>query len=153
MEIPLNRFIMQKTALGSHVHKLNAIDHLNRLENCIKMSYVSKNSFAENKAEPILDARQTISEITNYPSTVLLTMNSIRQLSHSMMTNSIQIRGFKTQRNIESQLKRNPSFSSRLQQYFGNIIFSHIYQIKCKSSICVYVFAHLCDLYLNSSSI
>lgn len=120
LEIPLNKFIVQKTGPGSHVHKFSAIDHLNRLENCIKTSYVSKNSFAENKAEPILDARQPITDITNHPGTVLLTMNSIHQLSHSMLKNSIQIRGFKTDRNIERQLKRNPSFISRIQHYLGN---------------------------------
>lgn len=117
LDIPLDKFIMS----SSHVHKAIAIEHLNRFENRLKTSYVSKNSFAENKAEPILDARQSISNITSHhPSTILLTMNSIRQISHLMLRNSIQIRGFKTQRNIESQLKRNPSFLSRIQQYLGS---------------------------------
>lgn len=129
---------MQKptTPHGSHytVHKASAIDHLNRFENRLKMSYVSKNSFAENKAEPIHDARPSTSftEFTHneHPNTILFTMNSIHQLSQSMLRNSIQIRGFKTQRNVESQLKRNPSFLSRIQQYLGNFFYSNSMKVK-----------------------
>lgn len=117
LEIPLNKMYIQKMALSAQ--KISAMDHLNRLENCLKTSYVSKNSFAENKAEPIIDAQQSLSPNRSHSSTVLLTLNSLGQLSHSMLQNSIQIRGFKTQRNIESQLKRNPSFTSRIQQLFG----------------------------------
>lgn len=123
LEIPLDKFIVQRTTTpSSPVHKAaSAIEQLNRFEHCLKTSYVSKNSFAENKAEPMFDAQQSITDVTrNHPSTaVLLTMHSLRQLSHSMLRNSIQIRGFKTQRNVESQLKRNPSFLSRIQQYLG----------------------------------
>lgn len=32
-----------------------------------------------------------------------------------------QIRGFKTQRAVDAQLKRNPTFSSRLNLLFGKI--------------------------------
>lgn len=131
LEIPLNKFLLLNTTPSAHVQKASAIEHLNRFENCLKTSYVSKNSFAENKAEPMFDARQSITDITNHPSTVLLTMNPIRQLSHSMLSNSIQIRGFKTQRNVESQLKRNPSFLSRIQQYLGDFhCFEHFKLIK-----------------------
>lgn len=83
---------------------------------------MSKNSFAENKAEPMHDAHESIRNIAtlNHPNTtLLLTTHLIRQLSQPIFRNSIQIRGFRTQRNIESQLKRNPSFMSRIQEYFG----------------------------------
>lgn len=122
LEIPLNKFIMQKMALNAHGPKLSAMDQLNRFEQRLNISYISKNTFAENKAEPIVDAPQkSIGTIrSSQPSSaVLLTMNSIRQLSHSMLQNSIQIRGFKTDHSIESQLKRNPSLLSRIQQFFG----------------------------------
>lgn len=120
LEISLDKFVVQKMAPSARVHKASAMDHLNRFENSLKTSYVSKNSFAENKAEPMLDVRQSIAAIANQPSTILMTMNSIHQLSHSILRNSTQIRGFKTQRNIESQLKRNPSFLSRIQHQLGN---------------------------------
>lgn len=52
------------------------------------------------------------------PNQFLLISNLISQLSQS----ATQIRGFKTQRNIESQLKRNPSFLSRFQQAIGKAV-------------------------------
>lgn len=127
LEIPLNKLCMQKMAFSAP--KLSAMDHLDRLENCFKTTYVSKNSFAENKAEPIIDAQQSLSQTRNHTNHVLFTMNSVRQLSHSMMQNSIQIRGFKTSRNIESQLKRNPTFLSRIQQFIQRLI--SLFRCRC----------------------
>lgn len=34
----------------------------------------------------------------------------------------MQTRGFRTHRAIEAQLKRNPTFSSRLREIFGNYL-------------------------------
>lgn len=122
LKIPITAITKQKPLAGPRSQTNSAINCLDRLENHLRTSYVSKNSFAENKAEPMLDAHETVRNIAtiNHPnSTVLLTTHLIRQLSQPIFRNSIQIRGFRTQRNIESQLKRNPSFMSRLQQYFG----------------------------------
>lgn len=86
------------------------------------MSYVSKNTFRENKAEPMPDARPIVNNINytidiNHSRILMLATNLVHQLSQQ--GNSMQIRGFRTHRNIESQMKRNPTFASRIQQFFG----------------------------------
>lgn len=131
LEIPLNTIVMQKPLSGRrssshHHHQTNsAIEYLNRIERNIKTSYVSKSTFAENKAERMAcDAYHNTSPIPfiDQPKFIFLTGNLMRQLTQSTLRNSMQIRGFRTQRNIESQLKRNPSFLSRIQDYFGKMM-------------------------------
>lgn len=125
LEIPLTSIMKQKplaTAAGSHTQTRSAIKHLDRLENTIKTSYVSKDTFQENKAEPMPDARPLNNNINiniSHPKIFLIATNLVHQLSQPMVRSSMQTRGFRTHRNIESQLKRNPSFSSRIQQFFG----------------------------------
>lgn len=123
LEIPLRAIVNQKPVIGSHPPFTNsAISQLNRVENAIKMSYVSSSSFRENRAEPMLVDTQTPvvrTHVQNPSNAFLLTANLIHQLSQPMFRNAMQIRGFKTHRTIESQLKRNPSFLTRIQQSFG----------------------------------
>lgn len=120
LEIPVSTITKQKPLVRSYPQTNSAIKCLDRLENTIKLSYVSRNSFAENKAEPMFhDRHEYAGNAMNHPNTVLLAANLIRQLSQPIFRNSIQIRGFKTHRTIASQLKRNPSFVSRFQQFFG----------------------------------
>lgn len=128
LELPLASIVKQKPVRGQ---TRSAIKTLDRLEDNIRMSYVSKSSFRENKAELMHDATNistastkatttaAASSIVNHPNTFLIASNLVRQLSQPIFQNAMQIRGFKTQRNIESQLKRNPSFISRIQQSFG----------------------------------
>lgn len=80
------------------------------------MSYVSKDSFHENKAEPMTDT--IITTINHHSTNSFLLTHLIHQQAQSILRNSMQIRGFITQRNVESQLKRNPSFLTRIQQAF-----------------------------------
>lgn len=120
LELPLYTIMRQKPLAGSQTQTKRAIKSLDRLENNIKMSYVSKDSFRENRAEPMPDALTTTTTKTvSHPNTFLLATNLIHQLSQPIFKNAMQIRGFRTQRNIESQLKRNPTFLSRIQQMFG----------------------------------
>lgn len=120
LDIPLSSITNLKPLARQRSQTGSTEKCLHRLENTIKMSYVSRNSFAENKAEPMLDSHESVG--ISHPNTVVLAANLIRQLSQPMMRDFIQIRGFRTQRNIESQLKRNPSFMSRFQQYFGKYL-------------------------------
>lgn len=134
LELPLSSIVKQKPLTGSRTHTRSAIKTLDRLEDHIRTSYVSKSSFQENKAEPIHDGRKSFSSnttnsvaattasIVSHPNTFLIASNLVHQLSQPIFRNAMQIRGFKTHRNIESQLKRNPSFMSRIQQSFGNIV-------------------------------
>lgn len=95
----------------------NVLKHLDRLQQNIKTSYVSRNTFHENKTEPMVHDVPVVNRSS--PNQFLLVSNLVNQLSQSTFRSSTQIRGFKTQRNIESQLKRNPSFLSRFQQAIG----------------------------------
>lgn len=123
LEIPLESIVKQKsTSESSYTQTRSAIKRLERLENTIKMSYVSKNTFRENKAEPMPDARPIVNNINNtidinHSRILMLATNLVHQLSQP--GNSMQIRGFRTYRNIESQMKRNPTFATRIQQFFG----------------------------------
>lgn len=132
LELPLSAVMRQKPLAGSQTKTNSAIRSLNRLENTIKMSYVSKDTFQENRAEPKPDALTTTSTtstsipIVSHPNTFLLATNLIHQLSQPIFRSAIQIRGFRTQRNIESQLKRNPTFLSRIQQAFGMFTETHL---------------------------
>lgn len=119
LEIPLTAITKQKSLTGSHTQTRGEIRRLDRLESNIRMSYVSKSTFRENKAEPMSDARQINTIDINHPKIFLIASNLVHQLSQPMLRNSMQIRGFRTQRNVESQLKRNPTFLSRFQQTFG----------------------------------
>lgn len=129
LEVPLSSIVKQKPLRDQ---TRSAIKTLDRLEDTIRKSYVSKSSFRENKAEPMHDATHisnkastatattaAAASIVRHPNTFLLASNLVHQLSQPIFRNAMQIRGFKTQRNIESQLKRNPSFMSRIQQNFG----------------------------------
>lgn len=125
LEIPLASIIRQKSLTGSHTQTRNAIRYLDRLENTIKTSYVPRDTFQENKAEPMPDARTFTTNHTtridiSHPRIFLLATNLVHQLSQPMLRSSMQIRGFKTYKNVEYQLKRNPSFSSRIQKFFGS---------------------------------
>lgn len=132
LELPLSSIVKQKPLTGLRTQTRRAIKRLDRLEDHIRTSYVSKSSFQENKAEPMHDARKSFSTSTNsvvatasivsHPNTFLIASNLVHQLSQPIFRNAVQIRGFKTHRNIESQLKRNPTFMSRIQQSFGKIL-------------------------------
>lgn len=127
LELPLKSIAKQKPLTGSRTQTRSAKETLDRLEDQIRMSYVSNSSFRENRSEPMHDRQQepitnlasTPASIISHPNTFLLASNLVHQLSQPIFRNSMQIRGFKTQRNIESQLKRNPSFMSRIQLSFG----------------------------------
>lgn len=128
LELPLAEIIKQKpVALKRTTQTKSAIRNLDKFENTIRMSYVSKNSFRENKGESMQDVTPTTSHAqtrhattsVSRPNHFLLASNIIQQLSQPIFQHTMQIRGFKTQRNIESQLKRNPTFLTRIQKSFG----------------------------------
>lgn len=135
LELPLKSIAKRKPLTESRTQTRSAIKTLDRLEDQIRMSYVSNSSFRENRAEPMHDGQQqpitniasTPASIISHPNTFLLASNLVHQLSQPIFRNSMQIRGFKTQRNIESQLKRNPSFMSRIQLSFGRFEYSAFY--------------------------
>lgn len=119
LEISISAILGQKSSVGLGVkQKRSTIRSLDRLEVAIKKSYVSKNSFRENKAEP-MDERKSLTTTLSLPNTFLLASNLVHQLCQPIFRSSMQLRGFRTHRNIESQLTRNPSFLSRIQQSFG----------------------------------
>ncbi|XP_031620472.1 ATP-dependent zinc metalloprotease YME1L isoform X2 [Contarinia nasturtii] len=124
LELPISVIMKQKPLALKHTTQTkSAIKNLTNFENTLRMSYVSKNSFRENKSEPIHDvtteslaqARTTTTSLTN---NFLLASNLMHHLSQPISNRTMQIRGFKTQRNIESQLKRNPTFLTRIQKSF-----------------------------------
>lgn len=103
--------------------KNDFIKRLDHIQNKLRTSYVSCDTFQENKIEPIADDKLTSttrvinSSSNSRPNHFLLVTHLVQQLSQSTF-HSMQIRGFKTNRNIESQLKRNPTILSRIQKSF-----------------------------------
>lgn len=77
-----------------------------------KIDYTSRDSFCENRGE------------RNIPIAMLdqssLSANVLRSFyKRNKFGATIQVRGFRTHRAIEAQLKRNPTFSSRFRDFFG----------------------------------
>lgn len=129
LELPLSSIITKDwtTATTKTKSATNSVTkRLNRLHQNIKTNYVSHNTFRENKSEPMqhdlpLMVNSGGGGVNSSPNRFLLVSNLINQLSKSTFRSSTQIRGFKTQRTIESQLKRNPTFISRFQQVIGRL--------------------------------
>lgn len=120
LELPLASINKQNWRTHPRMTQTNIVEkRLNRLHDAIKTTYVSKSSFRENKSESMSDSTQIVDISITHPNKFLFISNTINQLNQFMLRNSVQIRGFRTQRNIESQLKRNPPFLARFQQAFG----------------------------------
>lgn len=124
LELPLAAITKRDWLSNASKQQTNhLVKRLNQIEHKIKTSYVSKNTFGENKAnEPINDGKNIVTIRDTRPNQFLLVTQLIHQLSQSTIYNSMQLRGFKTQRNIESQLKRNPTILSRIQQTYRKLI-------------------------------
>lgn len=119
LELPLAAIEKQKWwSSKDTIKRLNNFEtRLNSLDATLKTSYVSKDTFEQNKAEPI--PNPTGASNTIRPNHFLIVSHLVNQLSRSNLVNFSQVRGFRTQRAIEAQLKRNPTFLSRIQHLFG----------------------------------
>lgn len=100
------------------IHNLNSVR---------KISHISSNSFEQNKngwSTPTVTV-----DLRNKHPKLSFTDNFIGLLSKSIQENSfkynIQVRGFKTERGIHADLKRNPNLINRLRKFFGQ--YSYVY--------------------------
>lgn len=99
----------------------------NTFFNSVKVSYVSKNTFFENKygfgpEHLYKEAIPTIIVDKNYKPHV--PKGFYHKLTHSLrhsnrFTFDVQVRTFKTDRSVKAEKIRNPSLSSRLKNMFG----------------------------------
>lgn len=113
LELPLST--ITKRNWSSNTNKRNNfVKNLNQIQDKIKTSYVSCDTFQENKVEPIHDGNKSVFVSNNRKNNFLFIPQLMEQLNQSTFK-SMQIRGFKTHRNIKSQLKRNPTLLSRIQ--------------------------------------
>lgn len=119
IELPLAAIEKQKWFSSKESKRMNNLEvRLNDLQSSLKTSYVSNNTFAENKAD--LTPNQSLSSNYTQANNFLIVSNFVNHLCKANFVNNFtQVRGFKTQRAIESQLKRNPTFLSRIQHLVG----------------------------------
>ncbi|XP_052742800.1 ATP-dependent zinc metalloprotease YME1L isoform X2 [Bicyclus anynana] len=96
----------------------SAIRQLPTLQSAKRVSYISSNSFEKNK-NGWLDSPSITVNFAGKNSRLTLTDNFVGLLSRSIQENkfkySIQVRGFKTERGIHADLKRNPNIINRLR--------------------------------------
>lgn len=114
LELPLST--ITKRNWSSNTNKRNNfVKNLNQIQVKIKTSYVSCDTFEENKIEPIHDGNEPVFVSNNRKNNIFFVPQLMDQLNQSTFK-LMQIRGFKTHRNIRSQLKRNPTLLSRIQK-------------------------------------
>lgn len=97
-------------------------DFLNRF----KVSYVSQNSFFENKhgfSENDL-IRDVPTVILRNRKNIQMPQGFYQRFMHSLLVNNsfkfnIQVRGFKTERSIQAEVQRNPSLTTRVKNSLG----------------------------------
>ncbi|CAH2269149.1 ATP-dependent zinc metalloprotease YME1L isoform X2 [Pararge aegeria] len=96
----------------------SALTQVPTLQSAKKVSYISSNSFEKNK-NGWLDSPAITVDFGSRNPRVSFTDNFIGLLSKSIRDNtfkhSIQVRGFKTERGIHADLKRNPNLINRLR--------------------------------------
>lgn len=114
--LELSLSTITKRNWSSNTNKRNHFaNNFDQIQDKIKTSYVSRNSFQENKVEPIDYGNKPVFVSNKRKYNILFVPQLMKQLNQSTF-NSMQIRGFKTHRNIRSQLKRNPTLLSRIQK-------------------------------------
>ncbi|XP_012251729.2 ATP-dependent zinc metalloprotease YME1L isoform X2 [Athalia rosae] len=117
-EFPLERLNIQNLGTALQVNRsevLEILKHISRgstsrfqsSNNKWKISYLSGNSFDENKQSGLIcrhnfERHRILQDLCTRP----LHLNAI-------------IRGFKTERNVKAELGRNPSFSGRVRRWLG----------------------------------
>lgn len=114
LELPLST-IAKRNWLSNTNKRNNFVKNLDQIQDKIKMSYVSCDTFQENKVEPIHDGNKSAFVSNNRKNYIFFVPQLMEQLNQSTFK-LMQIRGFKTHRNIKSQLKRNPTLLSRFQK-------------------------------------
>ncbi|CAH0761468.1 unnamed protein product [Diatraea saccharalis] len=102
---------------------LNSITDLQSVK---KVSFISAETFDKNKNgwTALSTATPTVTVDLRGPSTkVSFTDNFLGLLTRSIQTNiflyNVQVRGFKTERGVHADLKRNPNLINRLRKSFG----------------------------------
>lgn len=91
------------------------------LKSVRKISHISSNSFEKNKNG--WSAPTVTVDLRGKHTKLSFTDNFIGLLTKSIQENSfkynVQVRGFKTERGIHADLKRNPNLINRLRKFFG----------------------------------
>lgn len=102
----------------------SGMPQLPSLQSSKKVSHISSNSFENNKNGWTESPSGTLH--FGGKNTLRLTDNFVGLLSRSLRENkfqySIQVRGFKTERSIHADLKRNPNLINRLRKFLGQYI-------------------------------
>lgn len=102
----------------------SAVHQLPSLQSSKKVSYISSNSFENNKNGWIESPLATLD--FGGKNRLTLTDNFVGLLSRSLRENrfqyNIQVRGFKTERSIHADLKRNPNLINRLRKFLGQYV-------------------------------
>lgn len=95
---------------------------LPNLKSARKVSHISQSSFEKNK-NGWLQAPMVTVDFRGNNAKFTFTDNFVGSLFRSLHNNSfnynIQVRGFKTERGIHADLKRNPNLINRLRKFFG----------------------------------
>lgn len=126
-EYPLEKINLQNVGTALQVNRSEVLEILTQISrgttprfqssnNKWRISYVSGDSFAENKRTG-LTYRQNSQQCR-----LLHNLCSLTPLRLSGIT-----RGFKTERNVKAELERNPSFSGRVRRWMG--LSPPVYQI------------------------
>nr|XP_023024162.1 ATP-dependent zinc metalloprotease YME1 homolog isoform X2 [Leptinotarsa decemlineata] len=98
----------------------------NHILNKFKVSYVSNNSFFENKhGFSQNDLQKSLPTLVVRNKKIDVPLGFYQKLVSGLLSENrcsfhIQFRGFKTDRTIKAELQRNPSLTTRLKQVFGS---------------------------------
>ncbi|XP_049882608.1 ATP-dependent zinc metalloprotease YME1L isoform X2 [Pectinophora gossypiella] len=109
------------TVAGAHREPLRSLTDLTSAR---KVSYISADSFEKNKNGWSPSAHPTLYVNMRRKNTrYRLSENFVGQLANSMAANqfscSVQVRGFKTERSVSADMKRNPNLMNRLRKLLG----------------------------------
>lgn len=94
------------------------ITQLNKLQRTVKansLASIANCTSAVNDADLTTIKHSSAEQATSAANCAIVTNSILHQTFRTALHNSMQTRGFKTHRNIDSKLRRDPSFSSRLQ--------------------------------------
>lgn len=112
-------------SLGPVIGPHGQLRNVPTLNSVKKVSYISENSFELNKNGVYWNSRQpsfTIDCRSGKPD-FKITDNFISALTRNVLRNNftynIQVRGFKTERSVVADLKRNPNLVNRLRKFLG----------------------------------
>lgn len=93
------------------------ITQLDKLQETAKVNSVASMASCDSEIDAqaeVKSAQSIAAQQSQAMGHVVLPSKLLQQMHRSMLQNTMQVRGFKTHRSIESQLKRDPSISDRL---------------------------------------